>query len=144
MRGSFFLRRDEFAHLLDDFQNPPLLFRHTGEDVLRLGVVGFLGLDEAEAGEGEVVAVLDDALRRDAPRDAVGSLAPGPFLQEVGEVVAELRTELARLFQRRAVALDAVEPNVLGGLAGLMENRLVSTTDNGWVRWFLRITEHGS
>jgi hypothetical protein len=99
-------------------------------------VAGSLRLDEAEAGKREGVAVLDDALGRDAPRDAVGGLAFGPFFQEVREVVAELRAELARLFQRRAVALDAVEPGALGGLVGLMENRLVSTTDNGWVRWF--------
>lgn len=44
----FVLRSHEFAHLLDDFPNAPLLFRDAGEDVLRLGVVGFLRLKEGK------------------------------------------------------------------------------------------------
>lgn len=96
----FSFLHEQRLHLGDDLHDAFFLLHYPYKDVLRLGVVGLLRLDEAEAGEGEVAAVLDDAIRGNAPRDAVGGLALGPFFQEVGEVVAELRAELARFFQR--------------------------------------------
>ena len=80
-------------------------------------------VDEAEARECEVVAVLNDALGRDAPCNSIRHFPLGPFLQEVGKVVSELRAELARFFQRRAVTLDAVEPGALGWFAGFLEDK---------------------
>ncbi len=106
----------------DDFQNPSLLLGDRGKNLLRFGVVGCLRLDQAEAGEREVVAVGNDSFGGHKPCHAVAGLTRGPFFQQVGKVVVVLLAELARLLQRRAVALHAVEPGFLGGLAGLLEN----------------------
>src|SRR5207245_845185 len=70
----------QVAHLVHQRENSLLFLRDAFQDVLRLGVVGLLRLDEAEAGQREVVAVCDDFRGGHAPRRPIGCLALGPFL----------------------------------------------------------------